>query len=66
MIWEKIHEINLHYQNISSKLTQPEVKNNLQTNYANSKLFITSKVYKFKNMPEPRNATEGNFITYHY
>ena len=63
---KKMHEINLHYQNISSELTQPtqpEANNNFKTNYKSSKL-LTSKVHQFENMPEPRNATEGNFITY--
>src|SRR4051794_10438529 len=64
-LFNKISEINLHYQNISSELTQPtqpEVNNAFKTNYTSSKLF-TSKVHQFKNMPEPRNATKGNFIT---
>ena len=41
---------------------QPKSNSDLKTNYSNSKLFnklFTSKVYKFENMPEPRNATEG-------
>src|SRR2546423_4397450 len=60
----KIQEINLHYQNISSELTQPtqqKVNNDLKTNYTSSRI-LTSKVYQFENMAEPRNATEGNFI----
>src|SRR3954453_697816 len=60
-LWDKIHEINLQYQNISSELTQPnqsEVNNDIKTNYKSSKL-LTSKVHQFENMPEPRNATEG-------
>ena len=63
----KILDINLHYQNISSELTQlnlSKVNNDLKTNYTSSKL-LTSKVYQFGNMPEPKNATEGNFITYY-
>ena len=31
----------------------------LEKNYTNSRLF-TSKVYQFENLPEPKNATEGN------
>ena len=56
--------MNLHYQNISSELTQSiqqKVSNDLKTS---SKL-LTSKVHQFENMPEPKNATEGNFITYY-
>ncbi|RGB26767.1 hypothetical protein C1646_674530 [Rhizophagus diaphanus] len=52
------------YQNISNEILQQET-NNLDkinesiTNYKSSKLF-TSKIYQFKNLPEPRNATEVN------
>ena len=61
----KINEMNFHYQNISSELTQSiqqKVSNDLKTS---SKL-LTSKVHQFENMPEPKNATEGNFITYYH
>jgi len=60
----KIKEINLHYQNIPSELTQPtqpKVNNDLKTNYASSKLLLTSKVHQFENMPEPKNATKGKY-----
>src|SRR2546423_13745408 len=49
---DKICELNLHYQNISSELTQPtqpEANNNFKTNYKSSKL-LTSKVHQFENM----------------
>jgi serine/threonine protein kinase len=39
-------------------------KNSLKTNYTsytNSRLF-TSKVYRFDNLPEPKNATEGKIV----
>jgi serine/threonine protein kinase len=57
---KKLREINLYYQNTT------EVNNNLEinrtscfeTNYTSSRLF-TSKVHRFENFPEPRNATEG-------
>src|SRR4051794_6960714 len=52
---KKIRELNLHYQNISSELTQPnqsKVNNDLKTNYTNNKI-LTSKVYQFENMSEP-------------
>ncbi len=61
----KIREINLHYQNISSELTQQIQPDESKTNYTSSKL-LTSKVHRFENMPEPKNATEGNFITYYH
>ena len=61
----KIVEINLHYQNISSELTQQIQPDKSKTNYTSRKL-LTSKVHQFENMPEPKNATEGNFITYYH
>src|SRR3954452_24510387 len=32
--------------------------NNLEANYTSSKVFNTSKIHKFENLPEPKNATE--------
>ena len=63
----KINEMNFHYQNTSSELTQStqqKVSNDLKTS---SKL-LTSKVHQFENMPEPKNATEGitSLITYYH
>jgi len=57
-LFNKINEINLHYQNISSELTQQFQPDESKTNYTSSKL-LTSKVHQFENMPEPKNATEG-------
>ena len=54
----KIRKINLRYRNIPDEQTQPKTNSNF-INYASSRLFITSKVHNFKDMPEPRNATEG-------
>ncbi|GES76240.1 kinase-like domain-containing protein [Rhizophagus clarus] len=34
------------------------------TNYTSSKLFM-SKIYEFKNLPEPRNATEEEQVAFH-
>jgi hypothetical protein len=50
--------------NIISKLNEI---NNFETNNTSNRLF-TSKVYQFKNLPEPKNATEGmkRFILYLY
>ena len=44
-------------------LTQQVQPDESKTNYTSSKL-LTSKVHQFENMPEPKNATEGNFINY--
>ena len=58
-LWKKINEINLSYQNLPNESPiQPKVNNDLKTKYTSSRLH-TSKVHKFENMPEPRNATEG-------
>src|SRR2546421_3752453 len=65
LLSNKISEMDLHYQNISSELTQQIQPDEPKTNYTSSKL-LTSKVHQFENMPEPKNATEGNFITYYH
>ena len=38
---------------------QPKINNNSEANYTSSKIFSTSKIHQFENLPEPRNATEG-------
>ena len=63
---DEIDKLNLYYQSKSSESTQSEENNNnysLENDTSSSKL-ITSKVYQFENLPEPRNATEG--ITFFY
>ena len=57
----KIRELNLYYQNKSSKTTQLEENNSnyILDNYTSSSKLFKSKVYQFENLPEPRNATEG-------
>ena len=65
-LWSKINELNtLCYQNKFVEPFQPKTNSNLNTNYTSSKLLsqsFTSKVHKFENLPEPRNATEGMLI----
>ncbi|POG74133.1 kinase-like domain-containing protein [Rhizophagus irregularis DAOM 181602=DAOM 197198] len=55
-----------YYQNISNEILQQEANNDLERNklinntmskHISSKLF-TSKIHQFKNLPEPKNATE--------
>jgi serine/threonine protein kinase len=65
---EKISEIYLLYQNKSDELTyQSNLNSNdiemnkMNMNYTSSRLF-TSKVHKFKDFPEPRNATNGIYL----
>uniref|UniRef100_U9T6B3 Serine-threonine/tyrosine-protein kinase catalytic domain-containing protein n=1 Tax=Rhizophagus irregularis (strain DAOM 181602 / DAOM 197198 / MUCL 43194) TaxID=747089 RepID=U9T6B3_RHIID len=55
---EKIREIKSYYQNNPNELPQLIAKVDKETsNIISSKLF-TSKIYKFENLPEPKNATE--------
>ncbi|POG71846.1 kinase-like domain-containing protein [Rhizophagus irregularis DAOM 181602=DAOM 197198] len=60
-LWNKINNINLHYQNMSDELFKSEMDNlemnKVEENYTSSRLF-TSKIHNFGNLPEPRNATE--------
>jgi serine/threonine protein kinase len=61
VLQRKIHEINLHYQNIPNESIQQTNKanNNLKTNYTIS----ISKVHQFENLPKPKNATKGIVIS---
>ena len=63
-LWKSMGKIHLLYQNMPNELFQSRINktSNLETNCTSSKLF-TSKIHKFENLPEPRNATEG-IITY--
>ncbi|PKY51372.1 kinase-like protein [Rhizophagus irregularis] len=66
-LWNKIHKINLFYQNESNEsLTQPEESNNfeIESNTSSSKLF-TSKLHQFEGLPEPKNATEEEQEAFH-
>ncbi|CAB5380313.1 unnamed protein product [Rhizophagus irregularis] len=65
----KIQELcRLYYQNEDN---EPQINNNiLVTNYTNSNSINSlisnfSKVHIFKDLPEPRTATEGIILTYH-
>jgi serine/threonine protein kinase len=62
---KNIREIKLYYQNNPNELYQLKAKIDNEVNYTNTsnKLF-TSKIHKFENLPEPKNATEG--ISYQY
>jgi serine/threonine protein kinase len=57
---EVIRVIKSYYQNNSNELPQLKAKRDKKTNHSNtsSKLY-TSKIHKFENLPEPKNATEG-------
>ncbi|EXX72040.1 Skm1p [Rhizophagus irregularis DAOM 197198w] len=55
---KKINEIKSYYQNNSNELPQLITKLDKKTsNILSSKLF-TSKIHKFENLPEPKNAAE--------
>ena len=64
----KMHKIHLLCQNMPNESFQSKVNkiSSSKTNYTTSSRLFTSKVHKFENLPEPRNATEGillqNFI----
>ena len=61
---KQVEEIRLYYQNISNEEFLSDVNNNLEVisnnNDVTSGKSFKSKVYNFENMPEPKNATEGN------
>jgi serine/threonine protein kinase len=56
----KIREINSYYQNNPNELPQSKANFDKETSYTSSSKIFTSKVHKFENLPEPRNATKGN------
>jgi serine/threonine protein kinase len=62
-----MNKINTYYQNMPNELLQSKMNDNLESNkdkvsnYTGSRLF-TSKVHRFENFPEPRNATEGTLV----
>jgi serine/threonine protein kinase len=58
-LWSKIKEIKLYYQNNPNELPQSKTNFNKKTSYTSSSKIFTSKVHKFENLPEPRNATKG-------
>ncbi len=57
----KMIEIKSYYQNNPNELPQLKTKIDGETSYTSSKLF-TSKIHKFGNLSEPRNATEGTIV----
>jgi serine/threonine protein kinase len=68
---DEMGKLHLSYQNIPNESFQSSETNsdNLEENYytSTSKLFsklFTSKIHKFENLPEPKNATEGIPIAY--
>ena len=58
-----MNELHLSYQNMPNESFQSEINNNLEATYTSSKIFSTSKIHKFENLPEPRNATEGIYMS---
>ncbi|RGB29387.1 hypothetical protein C1646_672484 [Rhizophagus diaphanus] len=57
---KKIKEIMSYYQNNPNELPQQNVKINEEGNNLMSNKLFTSKIYRFENLPEPKNATEDN------
>jgi hypothetical protein len=60
----KIIEIKSYCQNNPNELSQSKANFDKKTSYTNSSKIFTSKVHKFENLPEPRNATKGIIIYY--
>ncbi|CAB4383861.1 unnamed protein product [Rhizophagus irregularis] len=56
-LWKKIGEIKTYYKNNPNELPQLIAKVDKEKIDIDSKTF-TSKIYKFENLPEPKNATE--------
>ncbi|PKC51958.1 hypothetical protein RhiirA1_482586 [Rhizophagus irregularis] len=65
-LFNKISEIKFYYQNNPNELPQLKAKIDKGINNANTnnKLF-TSKIHKFENLPEPKNATEEEQEAFH-
>jgi serine/threonine protein kinase len=63
-LWKKLEEIKSYYQNNPNELPQPKANFNKKMSYTSSSKIFTSKVYKFENLPEPKNATKGIIIYY--
>jgi serine/threonine protein kinase len=63
-LWKKINEIKSYYQNNPNELPQSKANFDKKMSYTSSSKIFTSKVHKFENLPEPRNATKGIIICY--
>jgi serine/threonine protein kinase len=59
---KKIREIKIYYQNNPNELPQSKASFDKKTSYTSSSKIFTSKVHKFENLSEPRNATKGNIL----
>ncbi|GES79167.1 kinase-like domain-containing protein [Rhizophagus clarus] len=61
---ERMEEIKTYYQNNTNELPQLLPKIDEICNNISSKVF-TSKIHKFENLPEPKNATEEEQEAFH-
>jgi serine/threonine protein kinase len=61
---KKMIEIKSYYLNNPNELPQPKTNFDKKTSYTSSSKIFTSKVHKFENLPEPKNATIGIIIYY--
>src|SRR5579864_7215454 len=57
-LFEKIQKLLLHFQNENGQIVSNQEFGTLYRSDSVSKVY-TSKIYKFENFPEPKNATEG-------
>ncbi|POG62854.1 hypothetical protein GLOIN_2v1691815 [Rhizophagus irregularis DAOM 181602=DAOM 197198] len=63
---KKIKEIKSYYQNNPNELSQLKIKINEKTSYhTSSSEIFSSKIHKFENLPEPKNATEEQQEAFH-
>ncbi|POG63883.1 kinase-like domain-containing protein [Rhizophagus irregularis DAOM 181602=DAOM 197198] len=64
-LWQNFKEIRLYYQNNPNELPKLIAKVDKEKINMYSKSF-TSKIHKFENLPEPKNATEGIIVYIYY
>ncbi|GET67169.1 kinase-like domain-containing protein [Rhizophagus irregularis DAOM 181602=DAOM 197198] len=57
-LFDEINDIKSYYQNKPDELPQQIIQLDKKTSNIMSSKIFTSKIYNFKNLPEPKNATE--------
>ncbi|PKY62658.1 hypothetical protein RhiirA4_489527 [Rhizophagus irregularis] len=65
MLLGKIREIKIYYQNNPNELPQLKAKIDKEINSNTSSKLFTSKIHKFENLPESRNATKEEQEAFH-
>ncbi|EXX60005.1 Cdc15p [Rhizophagus irregularis DAOM 197198w] len=62
---DKMREIKSYYQNNPNELPQLKAKMDKEINSNTSSKLFTSKIHKFENLPEPKNATKEEQEAFH-